>query len=106
MADKKASEPTYIEIDGEQLETADVEFRGTTYTLRELTVGEGKKIDTACTKEDGTYDGTLSLTLSLAQSIVSPKTDADDFEKWGAKKYLIMSRAYNKLNSLQAEGNA
>ena len=105
MADKKAPEPTYIEIDGEQLETAEVEFRGTTYTMRELTVGENEEVDKGAKTPDGTYDGNLLMKLAITKSIISPPTDADDLQKWGGKKYLVISRLYNRLNSLP-EGNA
>ena len=109
MAEKKTEpEPTYVTVNGEELETTDIEFRGQKYTLRELTVEENEEIDEGAKQKDGTYNGTLLLKLAIVKSIVAPSTTMDDLQKWGGKKYLVLSRAYNKLNSLpqDAQGNA
>lgn len=100
MTDKKTQ---FTTIDGEEYETISVAYRDKLYTLRELSVKENRDIDKAATDKDGVFNGQLNLILSLATSIVSPTTSADDIEKWGGKKYLTLSRAYNKLNSLPEE---
>jgi hypothetical protein len=104
MADKKTG-PKFVTIDGEDYETVDVMYHDKNYTLRELSVHENDEIDDASKNEDGTYNGRLNLRLALAKSIVDPPTGIDAIEKWGGKKYLTLSRAYNTINSLP-EGNA
>lgn len=102
MADKKPV-PTYITIDGEEYETVEVTVRDKTYTLRELSVKENDDIEDASTNPDKTFNGRLNLRLCLAKSIVSPPTTVDDMEKWSGKKYLILSRAFNRLNAVVDE---
>jgi hypothetical protein len=106
VAEKKAPK-TYVTIDGEEYETADVVYGDKVYTLRELSVDEQDEIEDSATDKEKVLNGRLNLRLSLQKAIVSPPTGVDDIGKWGGKKYLIMSRAFNKLNSLQpdAEGN-
>lgn len=105
MATKKV-ESNSIEIDGETYETTSVDYRGAEYVLRELSVTENDDIETAATDKDGKFNGRLNLRLSLATSIVSPPTTADQIGKWGGKKYVLMSRAFNKLNTISDETSA
>jgi hypothetical protein len=101
------AKPNTVTIDGEEYETLTVEYKGKKYVLRELNVDENDEIETASTDAKGTFNGKLNLRLCLVKSIVSPPTGMDDLGKWSGKKYLTMSRAFNKLNALQedAEGN-
>lgn len=93
----------YVTIDGEEYETVEVPFRDKTYTLRELSVKENDEIEDASTNPDKTFNGRLNLRLCLSKSIMSPPTGIDDMEKWSGKKYLVLSRAFNKLNSVADE---
>jgi hypothetical protein len=110
MTEKKAPEPkkTFVTIDGEEYETVEVPYGGKTYTIRELSVDENDDIETAATDKDNVLNGRLNLRMSLMKAIVSPPTGMDDIGKWGGRKYLVMSRAFNKINSLQedAAGNS
>ena len=108
MAEKKATAPTYVTIDGEEYETTEVTAGSKTYTLRELSVKENDDIEDASQNPDKTFNGRLNLRLCLSASIVSPKTTVDDIGKWPGKRYLILSRAFNSVNSLSegAGGNA
>lgn len=92
-----------VVIDGEEYETIDVASGGKTYTLRELSVKENDDIETASTDDKGVFNGRLNLRLCLAQSIVSPPTTVDSIEKWPGRRYLLLSRAFNKVNSLPAD---
>ena len=97
------TKPTYVTIDGEQYETTTVEWKGKKYVLRELNVDENDEIETTSTDEKGGFNGKLNLRLCLVKSIVSPPTGMDDLGKWSGKKYLVMSRAFNRLNALQED---
>lgn len=102
MAEKKAAKNA-VTINGEDYETADVPYGDKVYTMRELSVKENRTIEKASMNEAKEFDGQMNLQLCIAQSIVSPPTTFDEIENWGGKKYLVLSRAFNKLNSLQDE---
>lgn len=102
MATKKA-EPNTIEIDGETLETITVTHAGTDYVIRELTVKENDTIEDASRKADGTFDGRLNLRMCLAAALVSPQVSVDSMDKWGGKKYVVLSRGFNKVNTVADE---
>lgn len=110
MADKKAAatEKTYVTIDGEEYETSEVPYGNKLYTLRELSVKENDDIETASTDAQNVFNGKLNLRLCLVHSIVSPATTVEDIEKWPGRKYLVLSKAFNAINSLpvDSEGNA
>src|SRR5678816_1065161 len=101
------AKPNTITIDGEELETVTVDYKGKKFVLRELNVDESDEIEALATDKDGKFNGNLNLRLCLAKSITSPSVTMDELGKWSGKKYLTMSRAFNKLNALQedAAGN-
>lgn len=101
-------EPTYVEIDGQKLETTTVMDRGQEFVIRELTVEENDLNEDASVEKDPktdkeTFNARLHLRLSLATAIVSPKVDVDDIAKWPGRRYVIISRAYNRLNLVGSE---
>ncbi len=93
-------ETTYVEIDGEQFETKSVEHGGKTYVVRELGVQEGDDISDAATDQDGKFNERLNLRLCLSKAIVSPPTTVDDIGKWPGKRYVVVSRVFNALNTV------
>jgi hypothetical protein len=95
--------PTYVEIDGEEFETTTVVDRDKTYVVREISVGENHEIELASTDKDGKYDMHLSMVLSLAKAIVDPPTSPDAIEKWPGRRYVHVSRAFNRMNLAGAE---
>jgi len=105
MTKSAAKEPTYITIDGEEFETATVVDRNKTYVIREISVEENQTIEKAATGKDGKYDFHLSMVLSLAQGIVSPPTSPDDIGKWPGRRYVLVSRAFNRLNTVGPESD-
>jgi len=101
MAEKKADAPKFVTVKGKQYEAIDITYRGTLYTIRELSVKESRDINKAATGEDGVLNGESNLIMSLVAAIVAPEnTTEDDIDDWGGKQYLTLSRAFNKVNSL------
>lgn len=101
--------PGSVVVDGETYATETLDFGGTYFTLRELSVDEGDDIFEAAQEPIDPKDlskGTktnnrLNTRLLLAKSITEPATSADQVGKWGGRKYTTMLRAFNKLNSIE-----
>lgn len=94
-----------IEIDGEVYDTEPVVYKGTRYVLRELGVDEDDNLAEASTDKDGKFNGRLHLRMSLAAAIIEPKTSIDDIGKWPGKKYVALSRAFNRLNTIPEDSS-
>ena len=86
--------------------TKEVEWNGTVYTLRELSVDDVDEINDATTGPDDKVNYRLNTRLSLAKSIQSPAVHPDEIGKWPTTKYTLMIRAFNNLNTIDTPGNA
>ena len=95
---KSPDGPKFVTIGDERFETAEVVSGGKTYTLRELSVQEQDDIEDATKNPDGSFNGRLNMRLALQKGIISPPITADDVQKWPSKRYVVLSRAFNKLN--------
>lgn len=101
-----------IIIDGEELETDSAEYGGKTYVIRELTVAESDEVDDAGEGQKPLVAQRLFMRMALEKSIVSvsngtgdePRPSLADISKWGGKKYVTLSRVFNRLNTV-AEAN-
>jgi len=92
------------------LRWGELNYEGTTYRLRQVTVDEGDDAyDAAYNEQTQRFNGRLNSRLNLATSIVSPPTSIDDMGKWAGAKLVTLLRAWDELNLLKdadAEGNA
>ena len=96
-------------VDDNGLRWEDVPYGDTTYRLREITVDESDAAFDAAQNPDKTFNARLNQRMLLVSSIMSPATALDDIGKWGGLKYLVLLRAFDRLNTLppaDAEGNA
>ena len=99
----KAAAPKTVTIDGEEMETLTVEYGGVAYTLRELSVEEGDAIDALSENQTPRVANRLMMRAMLEKSIIEPKVTMDQIGRWSGKKYVALSRAFNKLNTIPEE---
>jgi len=101
---------TYTEEPYKGLRWGELNYEGTTYRLRQVTVDEGDDAyDAAYNEQTQRFNGRLNSRLNLATSIVSPPTSIDDMGKWAGAKLVTLLRAWDELNLLKdadAEGNS
>ena len=100
MTAKNGIGPGTIEIDGEALATETFEYAGTLYTVREITVDEGDQIGEATTGPDGKINFQLNTRMSLSKGLVTPPTSIEQIGKFGSRKFGLVLRTFNRLNSL------
>lgn len=81
--------------------TVEVTAGGTTYHLRELSVGEIDEIEDASKQPDGSINYRLNSRMSLSYSIETPAVTPDDIVKWPTTRYGTLMRAFNKLNTVE-----
>jgi hypothetical protein len=96
----KSAAPKTVTIDGEEMECEQVEYAGVTYTIRELSVTETDEVDDLAEGQKPAAAARLTTRTALSKAIVEPKVELADIEKWGARKYVALVRAFNRLNSL------
>lgn len=102
VTEKKANGigPGSMDVDGEMLGTFTFEMDGTRHTVRELTVDEGDDAWEAAKGPDGKVNDRLNTRMLLSKAMVSPTTSAEAIGKFGNRKYQMVLREFNKLNSL------
>jgi len=92
------------------LRWGELNYEGTTYRVRQITVDEGDdNYDAAYNETTQRFNGRLNSRLNLAVGIVSPPTTIDDMGKWAGTKLVTLLRAWDELNLLKdadTEGNA
>lgn len=98
--DKPVVGPGTVDIDGETLHTSTVDIDGVLHTIRELTIDEGDAIGEQSTQPDKSINFRLQNRLTLAKALVTPVVSADQVGKWGARRYAIILREFNNLNSI------
>jgi hypothetical protein len=108
MANKTAAPEAYG-TDDNGLAWKDVDYNGTTYRVRQITVTEGdENWDAAQNEKTGKFNNRLNSRLNLAVGIVSPPTSIDDMGKWPGAKLVTLLRVFDDLNYLKdadTEGN-
>jgi hypothetical protein len=92
--------PGTIEIEGERYATETFEYDGTRYTVRELSADEGDEIYDASKDAKGEFNGRLNTRMLLSKGLVEPVTTIDGIGKFGSRKYSMVLRNWNKVNTL------
>lgn len=72
---------------------------GSTWHIRELSVGENDECADLARKPDQTIDARAMMRFILARSVVEPKVSIDDLMKLPNRAYLVLADAANELNA-------
>lgn len=96
----KSNGAEMVEVDGARYHASTFEYDGEKITARELAQDEIDDIGEACTDDKGKFNNRLNTRMLLARSIVTPVTSIDGVGKFGARKFSVILREFNKLNSL------
>lgn len=94
--------PGTIEIDGEKLATNTFELDGEKFTVRELLQDENDDIWDASLGADGKVNTRLNTRMALSKGLVTPAKSADEIGKFGTRKYGLILREFNRLNTIPA----
>ena len=82
-----------------------VDFNGTSYKFKELSVGENDFCADAARDPEGKIDGRKMMRLMIVKSAIEPKITLEEVADMPNRMYLRLCEIVNDLNSPEDEGD-